>query len=203
MRKIVLATGNPGKVREFSAALAGSGVEIVPQSAFAVPEVEETGLSFVENALIKARHAARHTGLPALADDSGLVVDALSGAPGIYSARYAGPGADDRANNSRLLAELQGVAEAQRSARFACALVLLRDANDPLPLLCQQTWEGIILSEPRGSGGFGYDPLFFVPTEGCTSAELDLARKNQLSHRGRALAQLARELKLNPVSAAD
>lgn len=199
MRKIVLATGNPGKVREFSAVLTGLEVEIVPQSAFAVPEVEETGLSFVENALLKARNAAQHTGLPALADDSGLVVDALEGAPGIYSARYAGPEADDRANIAKLLAELGETPAEWRGARFHCALALLRHAADPMPLICQASWEGLITFEPYGDGGFGYDPVFLVPSEAQTAAELDPAVKNRLSHRGQALAQLAQALKLNPL----
>lgn len=199
MRKIVLATGNPGKVREFNAVLTGLEVEIVPQSAFAVPEVEETGLSFVENALLKARNAARHTGLPALADDSGLVVDALEGAPGIYSARYAGPEADDRANIAKLLAELGETPAEWRGARFHCALALLRHATDPMPLICQASWEGLITFEPYGDGGFGYDPVFLVPSEAQTAAELDPAVKNRLSHRGQALAQLAQALKLNPL----
>jgi len=199
MRKIVLATGNPGKVREFNAVLTGLEVEIVPQSAFAVPAVEETGLSFVENALLKARNAARHTGLPALADDSGLVVDALEGAPGIYSARYAGPEADDRANIAKLLAELGETPAEWRGARFHCALALLRHATDPMPLICQASWEGLITFEPYGDGGFGYDPVFLVPSEAQTAAELDPAVKNRLSHRGQALAQLAQALKLNPL----
>lgn len=199
MRKIVLATGNPGKVREFNAVLTELEVEIVPQSAFAVPEVEETGLSFVENALLKARNAARHTGLPALADDSGLVVDALEGAPGIYSARYAGPEADDRANIAKLLAELGETPAEWRGARFHCALALLRHAADPMPLICQASWEGLITFEPYGDGGFGYDPVFLVPSEAQTAAELDPAVKNRLSHRGQALAQLAQALKLNPL----
>ena len=201
MRRIVLATGNPGKVREFGAALAGLALEIVPQSAFAVPEVEETGLSFIENALLKARNAARHTGLPALADDSGLVVDALGGAPGIYSARYAGPEADDRANIAKLLAELGDTPAEWRGARFHCVLALLRHTADPMPLICQASWEGLITFEPYGVGGFGYDPVFLVPSEAQTAAELDLAVKNRLSHRGQALAQLAQALKLDPLPA--
>ncbi|MBL8250158.1 MAG: XTP/dITP diphosphatase [Candidatus Competibacter sp.] len=198
MRRWVLATGNAGKVRELEAVLAGFDLEIAPQSAFAVPEVEETGLSFVENALIKARNAARHSGLPALADDSGLVVDALDGAPGIYSARYAGPGADDRANIDKLLAALAGVPAARRTARFVCALALLRHPADPMPLICQASWEGVVLAEPRGAGGFGYDPVFFVPEQGKTAAELEPAAKNRLSHRGQALALLSRTLRDDP-----
>jgi XTP/dITP diphosphohydrolase len=199
MRKIVLATGNLGKVRELKAVLANFDLDIMPQSAFNVPEAEETGLTFVENALLKARNAASHTGLPALADDSGLVVDALGGAPGIYSARYAGPGAGDRANIDKLLAKLRDVAAERRTARFVCALALLHHPADPTPLICQGSWEGIILTEPHGEGGFGYDPIFFVPTENRTAAELEPAIKNRLSHRGQALAQLARWLKLDPV----
>jgi XTP/dITP diphosphohydrolase len=199
MRKIVLATGNLGKVRELKAVLANFDLDIMPQSAFNVPEAEETGLTFVENALLKARNAASHTGLPALADDSGLVVDALGGAPGIYSARYAGPGAGDRANIDKLLAKLRDVAAERRTARFVCALALLHHPADPTPLICQGSWEGIILTEPHGEGGFGYDPIFFVPTENRTAAELEPAIKNRLSHRGQALAQLVRWLKLDPV----
>ncbi len=198
MRRIVLATNNPGKVREFSAVLAGLNLDIVPQSAFNVPEAEETGLTFVENAILKARNAALHTGLPALADDSGLVVDALDGAPGIYSARYAGPSAGDRANIDKLLAELRGVPVERRTARFVCALALLHHPADPTPLICQGSWEGVILTEPRGANGFGYDPIFFAPGEHRTAAELEPAVKNRLSHRGRALAQLAQALALDP-----
>ncbi len=194
MHKIVLATHNPGKAREFAALLADMEMDIVPLSAFNAPEVEETGLTFVENALLKARNAALHTGLPALADDSGLAVDALGGAPGVYSARYAGPGAGDRANLDQLLADLRDVPETQRSARFHCVLVLLRHPADPTPLICQGDWEGVITFEPRGTGGFGYDPVFFVASEQRTAAELDAAVKNRLSHRGRALALLRRRL---------
>jgi len=199
MRRIVLATNNPGKVREFNAVLAGFNLEIAPQSAFNVPEAEETGLTFVENALLKARNAALHSGLPALADDSGLVVDALGGAPGIHSARYAGPGADDRANIAKLLAELSGVPAERRTARFVCVLALLHHPADPMPLICQGSWEGVILTELRGANGFGYDPVFFVPSEQCTAAELEPAVKNRLSHRGRALARLAQALALDPI----
>ena len=197
MRRIVLATNNSGKVREFNAVLAGFDLEILPQSAFGVPEVEEVGHTFVENALLKARNAAVHTGLPALADDSGLVVDALGGAPGIRSARYAGPGADDRANIVKLLAELGGVPTERRTARFICVLALLHHPADPTPLICQANWEGVILTEPRGANGFGYDPVFFVSGEQRTAAELELAVKNRLSHRGQALARLAQVLKLD------
>lgn len=193
-QRLVLATGNAGKVREMNHILAGLGVEVLPQSRFQVPEIEETGLSFVENAILKARNAARHTGLPALADDSGIEVDALHGAPGIYSARYAGPGASSQDNNLKLLKELREVPEAQRTARFHCAIVFMRHATDPMPLLCSGTWEGSILEAPRGSGGFGYDPLFFVPTHGCSSAELPPEIKNQISHRAQALQALLQAL---------
>ena len=185
-QRIVLATGNKGKVRELSELLAARDVSIVPQSDFAVPEADETGLTFVENAIIKARNAAAHTGLPAIADDSGLEVDYLNGAPGIYSARYAGD-AGSAANNAKLLAALDGVPEAQRSARFQCVLVYLRHTDDPTPILCQGTWEGRILTAQRGDAGFGYDPLFYVADEGCSAAELTGERKNELSHRGQAL----------------
>lgn len=192
--RIVLASNNPGKVREINQLLADSHIEVVPQSSFGVGEVAETGLSFVENALIKARHAALHSGLPAIADDSGLEVDALGGAPGIYSARYAGPEGDDVANNAKLLAALEGVPEEARDGRFQCVLVYLRHALDPVPIICQGTWEGRILHAPRGDRGFGYDPLFFVPSQGCSSAELDPATKNRLSHRGQALRKLCAAL---------
>ncbi len=194
MRQIVLATNNPGKVREFNAALTGYHLEIVPQSAFDVPEIEETGLTFIENAILKARNAARYTDLPALADDSGLTVDALYGAPGVYSARYAGICADDRLNIARLLNELRNTPAEQRTARFHCVLALLQHDADPTPLIFQASWEGMITFEPYGSGGFGYDPVFLVLDEGQTAAELDLAVKNRLSHRGQALAQLVKAL---------
>lgn len=195
MKKMVLASNNPGKVREFSALLAEFEIEVLPQSAFAVPEVEETGLTFVENAILKARNAALHTGLPALADDSGIEVDALNGAPGIYSARYSGPGATDEGNNRKLLAELAHTAEAERTARYVALIVLMKHPADPTPLICQGTWEGSILREPRGAGGFGYDPLFWVPTHGCASAELAAEEKNRISHRGKALRQLIAALR--------
>jgi len=194
MLKIILATGNPGKLREFSAVFAGLELNLVAQSDFNTPEAAETGLTFVENALLKARNAALHTGLPALADDSGLVVDALNGAPGLYSARYAGFEANDHANIAKLLHELHGVPTERRTARFVCILALLRHPVDPTPLICQGTWEGVILTEPRGVGGFGYDPVFFIPTEQRTAAELEPAAKNRLSHRGQALAQLHQQL---------
>ena len=194
---IVLASNNPGKVREFGQLLAGLQREVRPQSELGVPEVEETGLTFVENALLKARNAAHHAGLPALADDSGLEVDALQGAPGIYSARYAGGGASDRANLEKLLADIKHVPQAERSARFQCVLVYLRHALDPTPLICQGTWEGRILHAPQGQQGFGYDPVFYVLSHGCTSAQLPPETKNQLSHRGQALRKLVAALSTN------
>lgn len=190
MKRIVLASGNRGKVREFNELLAGLDLEVVPQSEFGVPDAAETGLSFVENAIIKARNAAQHTGLPAIADDSGLEVDALHGAPGIRSARYAGPGASDQENLEKLLAELKDIPDTQRSARFQCVIVFLRHAADPTPIICQGTWEGRILHAPRGANGFGYDPVFYVPTHDCSAAELPSEVKNRFSHRGQALAKL-------------
>jgi XTP/dITP diphosphohydrolase len=195
MKKVVLASGNKGKVREINQILAGLDIEVVPQTDFGVPEAEETGLTFVENAILKARNAAEHTGLPAIADDSGLEVDALNGAPGIYSARYAGPGAGDEANLRKLLADLEGTAEAGRTARFQCLMIYMDHAADPTPLICQGTWEGHITTEPQGANGFGYDPVFFVPTHGCTAAELPAEEKNRLSHRGQALRKLVEALK--------
>jgi XTP/dITP diphosphohydrolase len=191
---IVLATGNAGKVHEFASLLEGLGLQIRPQSDFAVPEAEETGLSFIENAILKARNAARHTGLAAIADDSGLEVDALNGDPGIYSARYAGPGKGDAANNDKLLGALQGIPWEARTARFQCVIAYLRHAEDPTPLVAQGTWEGRILEAPRGERGFGYDPLFWVPTHECSSAELDAATKNAISHRGQAMRALLEQL---------
>lgn len=192
LSSIVLASANPGKLAEFRALLAPKQVELHSQDEFGVAAADETGLSFVENAIIKARHACRETGLAAIADDSGLEVDALDGAPGIYSARYAGregPGADGE-NNRKLLSALEQVPEGERGARFQCAIVLMRHAADPMPLVCQGAWEGRILFRPRGENGFGYDPLFFVPGENRTSAELPPARKNALSHRAQAIGKL-------------
>ena len=191
MRKVVLATGNAGKAGELSALLQGLGMEIVLQTTLGVKEAEETGQTFVENAILKARNAAAQTGLPAIADDSGLEVDALGGQPGIHSARYAGPGADDAKNLQKLLKALEQVPEAQRGARFRCVLVYMRHAQDPAPLICEGVWEGRILTAARGSHGFGYDPVFLVPERGCSSAELPPEDKNRLSHRGRALGRLA------------
>ncbi len=191
---LVLASGNAGKLRELGAMLEPLGWKVAPQSDWDVPEAVEDGLSFIENALIKARHASMRTGLPALADDSGLVVDALQGAPGIYSARYAGTGAGDEANNQKLLRELEDVPESGRQAHFYCAMALVRHENDPAPLLATGSWDGLITRSPSGSGGFGYDPLFWVPGRKCTSAELQAGEKNRLSHRGKALARLKEQM---------
>jgi len=190
VQEIVLASSNPGKVREINQLLASLDLKVRPQGDFQVVDAEETGLTFVENAILKARNAAAATALPAIADDSGLEVDALQGAPGIYSARFAGEAASDQANLEKLLGELDGVTEARRSARFQCLMVYMQHANDPTPLICQGTWEGRILTAARGDNGFGYDPVFFVPTHDCSSAELPADIKNGLSHRGQALRQL-------------
>lgn len=190
MKKVVLASGNPGKVREIGEMLKDLGIEVVPQSEFDVPEAEETGTTFVENAIIKARNTAQHTGLPAIADDSGIEVDALNGAPGVYSARYSGPKADDEANNRKMLDELSGVADEERTARYQAILVYMSHAGDPTPLISQGSWEGRILEQARGENGFGYDPIFYVPEHDCSSAELSPETKNQLSHRGKALREL-------------
>ncbi len=190
---VVLASGNAGKLRELGEVLAPLGVALKSQSHFNVPDVAENGLSFVENAIIKARAATRHTGLPAIADDSGLEVDYLNGAPGIYSARYSGAG--DEANNVRLLQELGDTPKAQRSARFQCVLVYMRHALDPTPLVCQASWEGFILFEPCGDNGFGYDPLFYIPEHHCSSAQLPPAIKNRISHRAKASALLFQALR--------
>jgi XTP/dITP diphosphohydrolase len=192
---IVLASNNAGKVREINELLSAEGIRVIPQGELGVPEAEETGLSFVENALLKARNAAEHSGLASIADDSGIEVDALRGSPGIYSARYAGAGASDAANVDRLLTELRDVPEAERTARFQCLMVYMRHAQDPTPVICQGTWEGRILFAPRGENGFGYDPVFYVPETGCSAAELPSAAKNRLSHRGQALAKLVRYLR--------
>jgi XTP/dITP diphosphohydrolase len=191
---IVLASNNAGKVREINELLSAEHIRVIPQGELGVSEADETGLSFVENALLKARNAAAHSGLAAIADDSGIEVDSLRGAPGIYSARYAGAGASDAANVDRLLAELRDVPEAERTARFQCLMVYMRHAQDPTPVICQGTWEGRILLAPRGHNGFGYDPVFYVPETGCTAAELPSATKNRLSHRGQALAKLVHYL---------
>jgi len=195
MQKIVLATGNQGKVKELANMLQNLDISIVPQSDFNVPEVAETGTTFVENAIIKARHAAKITGLPAIADDSGLAVDFLQGAPGIYSSRYAGENANDQKNIDKLLIALKDVPETQRSARFLCVLVFMRHSEDPTPIICQGSWEGIITTTQSGEQGFGYDPVFYVPSQKLTSAQLSREVKNQLSHRGQALTLLQKELK--------
>ena len=192
--ELVLASNNKGKLAELQAML-GDSITVRPQSDFTDIEAEETGLTFVENALIKARHAARISGLPALADDSGLAVDALGGAPGIYSARYAG-GGGDAANNAKLLEALKDGPDAERGAQFICALALLRHAEDPIPVICEGAWQGRILHAPSGEHGFGYDPLFWVPERDCSSAELSPQEKNQLSHRARAMALLKTRLGL-------
>lgn len=194
MKKIVLASGNKGKLREFQELLSGCGFDVVPQSDFFSENAEETGLTFVENAIIKARYACAKTGLPALADDSGIEVDALNGQPGIYSARFAGPDANDEKNNQKLLQELKDVSPSQRSARYHAVLAFMRHAEDPTPILCHGVWEGMILPAPQGEGGFGYDPLFFVPTHNCASAQLVKEEKNRISHRGKAMQELLRKL---------
>ena len=195
-RTLVLASGNAGKLRELSAMLQPLGWSVRPQSDWFEDSAVEDGLTFIENALIKARFAAQATGLPALGDDSGLVVDALDGEPGIYSSRYAGEGAGDRANNQKLLQALNGVAGARREAHFYCAMALMRHAHDPAPLLASGTWRGRILEAPAGTGGFGYDPLFWVPDAGCSAAQLPDAAKNRRSHRGQALAALLRQVEV-------
>jgi len=194
VKKFVLASNNKGKLREFNDMFASMSINVLPQSEFNIEEIEETGLSFVENAILKARNAALHSGLPAIADDSGIEVDALQGAPGIYSARFAGVGASDTDNLKKLLKELEGVPTAERSARFQCLLVYMRHVNDPTPIICQGTWEGVILEAPQGENGFGYDPVFFVPEKNCSSAKLDADVKNSMSHRGKALQLLSKKL---------
>ncbi|KNC94653.1 XTP/dITP diphosphatase [Trabulsiella odontotermitis] len=195
MQKVVLATGNAGKVRELATLLSVFGLNIVAQTELGVDSAEETGLTFIENAILKARHAAQITGLPAIADDSGLAVDALGGAPGIYSARYSGVDATDRENLEKLLETLKDVPDGQRQAQFHCVLVYLRHADDPTPLVCHGRWPGVITREPAGQGGFGYDPIFFVPSEGKTAAELTREEKIAISHRGQALKTLLEALR--------
>ena len=190
MRKVVLATNNIGKAKELGEMLAGLDMQIVSQATLGVPEVEETGLTFIENAILKARNAAAYAKLPSIADDSGLEVDALDGAPGIHSARYAGPKATDQANMQKLLKAMEDVSDLGRSARFRCVIVYLKHAADPAPFVAEGVWEGSILRTPKGNKGFGYDPVFWVPEKGCASAELPPEVKNQLSHRGQALAGL-------------
>lgn len=192
--KIVLASNNAGKLREINQLLASQQINVVAQREFDIPDAVEDGLSFVENAIKKARHAANLSGLPAIADDSGIEVDALHGAPGIYSARYAGEGASDQANLDKLLEAMRDVPDERRTARFQCLIVYMRHAEDPTPIICQGTWEGTILREPAGDNGFGYDPIFYVPTHACSSAQLSPEIKNSLSHRGQALQKLLVEL---------
>ena len=194
MTEIVLATHNAGKVAEVQSRLEGYGFVVRPLSNYDAPAPEETGLTFVENAIIKARHACDISGLPALSDDSGLEVDALQGAPGIYSSRYAGDSATSTANNNKLLRELKNVEKDKRTARFQCVIVFMRHAQDPTPIICQAHWSGLILEAPRGEQGFGYDPIFFLPDRQCSAAELPPEVKKQISHRGQALTQLAQKL---------
>lgn len=194
MNRIVLASNNKKKVAELNDMLLGLNFKVMPQSDFLVESVPETGSTFVENAIIKARHAARITGLPALADDSGLEVDALHGAPGVYSARFAGDDASDEDNLNKLLDELSGIPPIMRSARYWCVLAFMRHADDPTPILCQASWEGQIITEPKGENGFGYDPIFFVPDTGCTAAQLPPLIKNQSSHRAKALKEMIEKL---------
>lgn len=193
LSRIVVASNNAGKLKEFQQLLCPLGLEFIPQGQLNVPEAEEPHVTFVENALAKARHASRITGLPALADDSGLCVEALQGAPGVLSARFAGEPKNDERNNQKLLASLQG--QTDRRAHFYCVLVLVRHADDPQPLIAEGEWHGEIVDDARGEGGFGYDPLFWVPQYNCTSAQLDPVQKNQLSHRGQAMAVLLQRLK--------
>lgn len=195
MQKMVLASGNKKKLAELQSLLTGLPWDVVPQSAFNIPDAIENGLSFIENAIIKARHAAKLSGLPALADDSGLAVDALGGNPGIYSARFAGEFSDDAANNQKLLDVLVDVPQEKRTAQFHCVLVLVRHAEDPVPVVCHGVWQGNILCAPRGENGFGYDPLFWVPIHQCSSAELSAAEKNLISHRGQAMQLLLNALR--------
>jgi XTP/dITP diphosphohydrolase len=189
-RRLVVATGNRGKLAEIRDVLAGTGIELVAQSELGIADADETGATFVENALIKARHASRASGLPALGDDSGICVDALGGAPGLVSARYAGAHGDSAANIVKLLGALEGIEDVGRGAHFHCTIVLLQSADDPAPLIAEGRWHGRILNAPRGTQGFGYDPIFFDPVLGQGAGELDAALKNRVSHRGQALARL-------------
>lgn len=195
MHKCILASNNPGKVNEFNQLLQPLNWQVIPQSDYQLDSVAETGVTFVENALLKARHATKYSGLPALADDSGLSVAALNGAPGIYSARFAGEPSNDQQNNQKLLAQLANVAYPQRQATFHCVLVYLRHATDPTPLICHGQWQGFIHQQPLGDGGFGYDPLFYLPQWQKTVAQLTAAEKNRYSHRAQALQQLISQLR--------
>ena len=194
MKEFVLASGNQGKLREMAAIMKSFGYAVRLQAEFNTPEAEETGTTFVENAIIKARNAAEHTGLPALSDDSGIEVDALDGAPGVYSARFAGIKATDADNNALLITKLASIPFEQRTARYRAVIVLMRHVKDPSPIICEGAWEGLIQLEPSGSGGFGYDPHFYLPSHDCTSANLSAEEKNRLSHRGQALQQLRERL---------
>lgn len=193
-KKVVLASGNKGKLKELQSRLGELDFEVLPQSQFSIPDAEETGLSFIENAIIKARHAAKLSNLPAIADDSGLEVDYLQGQPGIYSARFSGIDATDKSNNSKLLELLSGVPNLERSARFQCVLVFMRHENDPTPIVCQGSWEGTILEQAQGENGFGYDPLFLITDRNCSSAQLAGEEKNRISHRGKAMSILIEKL---------
>lgn len=192
--KVVLATGNQGKVKELARMLSGLGIEVLPQSEFSVSEVAETGSTFVENAIIKARHASKQTGLPAIADDSGLAVNVLGGAPGVYSARYSGEQATDQSNITKLLEVMADIPNKKRQAKFLCVLVFMRHADDPTPIICQGEWVGEITTERQGGNGFGYDPVFWVEERSCSSAQLSAEQKNDLSHRGKALKLLLAQL---------
>ena len=194
MDKIVLASGNAGKVREINHLLNTHGVKVLPQTEFDIPEAVEDGLSFVENAIKKARHAAKLTGLPAIADDSGIEVDALNKAPGIYSARYSGEDANDEKNNAKMLSALSGVKDENRTARYQCVMVFMRNENDPTPIIAQGSLEGRILEEEKGTGGFGYDPIFWLEEQQCSAAELSLDEKNKISHRAKALNSLIAQM---------
>ena len=195
-QRVILASNNPGKLREINAMMTGLHLEILPQSKFNVPEIEETGATFIENAILKARNASKCTGLPAIGDDSGIEVDALNGAPGIYSSRYAGEGASDDANLYKLIEEVKKLPQDKRIVRFVCSMAYVRDAGDPAPVIAEGVWEGIAVTEPKGKNGFGYDPMFYVPTHNCTSAELPPDVKNRISHRGQALKKLVEQLKI-------
>ena len=195
MHRIILATGNLNKVREISASLEGSSIEIMPQSMFNVPDADETGTTFVENAIIKARNCAAHTGEAAMADDSGIGVDALGGAPGVHSARYSGEHANDEKNTALLLRNMEDVPDGKRTARYWCVTVYMRSASDPTPIICQASWEGIIIREKRGTNGFGYDPVFLIPELGKTAAEVSLEVKNSMSHRAKAIKMMTERLR--------
>jgi XTP/dITP diphosphohydrolase len=197
MKKLVIASNNPGKLREIDRILQPLGLEVLPQSAFNIPEAEEPHCTFIENCLAKARHAAEHSGLPALADDSGICVDALNGAPGVYSARFAGEPKSDQRNNEKLIALLKH--EPNRRAHYYCVIVLVRHPHDPQPVIAEGSWHGEIIDHPRGGGGFGYDPYFLVPELGKTGAELPMDVKNGISHRGKALAELVEKLKIGGI----